>query len=216
MGKKGSRRGGSPNSLGNNEHSAKSPWSRENHTFQGGSTVFIFFHFLYFISFSFIFFHFLSCSFMFFHFLSFSFIFFHFLSFSFIFFYFLSFLLVLLFFLGCSKSFFLHRFPYDFLLKLLCKNHFFRPSRGVPHWASLFSHVYFCIFFHFRFLFQFLSMFFLFFFCFHSFIFYSVTFLFLFPSKKVSSFFILFLFFFFSGAQNLWRHSRFLGEKCTF
>ena len=46
LGKKGSRPGGSPNSLGNDEHSGKA---------------------LYFLSFSFIFFHFLSCSFMFFH-----------------------------------------------------------------------------------------------------------------------------------------------------
>ena len=56
--KKGSRPGGSPNSLGNNEHSGKA---------------------LYFLSFSF---SFLSLSFMFFHFLSFSFIVFHVLSFT--------------------------------------------------------------------------------------------------------------------------------------
>ena len=45
-------------------------------------------------------------------------------------------------------------------------------------------------------------MFFLFFFFFLDFPF---VFIFL---KNVSSFFILFLFFLFSGAQNLWRHSR--------
>ena len=43
--KKGSCPGGSPISLGNNEHSRKALWPRENHTFEGGSTVFIFFHF---------------------------------------------------------------------------------------------------------------------------------------------------------------------------
>ena len=63
-GKKGSRPGGSPNSLGKNEHSRKALWSRENHTFEGGSTVFILFHFLPFsfiaFSFPFIFFPFLS------------------------------------------------------------------------------------------------------------------------------------------------------------
>ena len=40
------------------------------------------------------------------------------------------------------------------------------------------------------------------------FIFYSFIFLLFSFKKKVSSFFILFLFFLFSGAQNLWRHSR--------
>ena len=39
LGKKGSRPGGSPNSLGKNEHSEKALWPRENHTFEGGSTV---------------------------------------------------------------------------------------------------------------------------------------------------------------------------------
>ena len=35
-----SRPGGSANSPGNNEHSDKAPWPRENHTFEGGSPVF--------------------------------------------------------------------------------------------------------------------------------------------------------------------------------
>ena len=85
LGKKVSRPGGSPNSLGNIEHSEKA---------------------LFFLSFSFIFFHFLSFSFIFFHFLSFSFIFFHFLSFLFF--------SSCSFFLGCSKFFFLPRLPHDF------------------------------------------------------------------------------------------------------
>ena len=67
-----SRPGGSPNYLGNNEHSGKA---------------------LYFLSCSFIVFSFHSFSFIFFHFLSFSIIVYHFLSFSFIFFHFLSFFL---------------------------------------------------------------------------------------------------------------------------
>ena len=36
----GAPRGGSPNSLGNNEHSEKALWPRENHTFEGGLPVF--------------------------------------------------------------------------------------------------------------------------------------------------------------------------------
>ena len=40
LGKKESRPGVSPNSLGNNEHSGKALWPRENHTFEGGSPVF--------------------------------------------------------------------------------------------------------------------------------------------------------------------------------
>ena len=46
----------------NNEHYGKALWPRENHTFEGGSTVFIFFHFL---SFSFMFLHVLYFSFIF-------------------------------------------------------------------------------------------------------------------------------------------------------
>ena len=86
--KKESRPGGSPNSLGNKEHSAKA--------LSFLSFFFHFFIFFHFLSFSFIFFHFHLLSFIFLDFLAFSFVFFHFpsfLSFSFIlfFFYFLSF-----------------------------------------------------------------------------------------------------------------------------
>ena len=109
----------------------------------------VFFHFLCF------FFHVLSCSFMFFHVLSCCIMFFHFLSLFFSIF-------SPSFSLGCSKSFFLHRLPHDFLAKLLCKTIFWAVSGGTPL-GPLFFLVYFFIFFHFRFLFQFLSMFFFYF-----------------------------------------------------
>ena len=80
---KGSRPGGSANSLGNNEHSTKA---------------------LHFLSFSFLFFPFLSFSFLC---LSFSFIVFHFLSLSFIVFHCLSLSFVFFLFVGCSRSDFL-------------------------------------------------------------------------------------------------------------
>ena len=155
-------------------------------------------------TFSFIFFHFRSFSFIFVHFLSFSFIFFHFRSFSFIFVHFLACSCIcfhfhfLFLFLSCCSFFsrvlkilfFLPRLPHDFLLKLLCEKSFFGPSRWVPHWALFF---FFCLIFHF------FSFSFSFSISFHVFFFFS---------KNVSSLFILFLFFLFSGAQNLWRHSR--------
>ena len=150
----------------------------------------MFFHFL---SFSFIFSHFLSSPFIFFHVRSCSFIFVHFRSFSFIlisfsfivFFLFFSFLfffffLLVILFSRVLKILFLPRLPHDFLLKLLCKKSFFLAFSGVHLPLGFF----FSSHFH---LFDFRSFF---------------------LKKKVSSFFILFLFFLFSGAQNLWRHSR--------
>ena len=90
--KTGSRLGGSRNSPGNNEQSEKALWTRENHTFVGGSPVFS--RKVYILKWSIfvallggipIFLwenaHSLSCSFIFFHVLTFSFIFFHFLQF---------------------------------------------------------------------------------------------------------------------------------------
>ena len=124
---------------GNNEHSGKALWFRENHTLEDGSTISIFFHFscfffffhflvfflhlfiLSFFSFFLLFSHFLSF-FHFLHVLSFSVIFFHFLSFFFP----LFFLLVLLsFFSGAQNPFFLPRLSHDFHLKPLCKKSFF-------------------------------------------------------------------------------------------
>ena len=164
LGKKGSRPGGSPNSLGNNEHSGKALWPKENHTFESGSTVF--------------------------HFLSLSFIFFHCLSFSFIFPLFFSLLVLLvLLFSRVLKIFFFPRLPHDFLLKLLCKKSiFWAVSGGTPlgPFCVLLSILMF--FFHFRFRFQFLFMLFLFFFCF-SFFHSLFLYFFVFLGKKVSSFF---------------------------
>ena len=82
-------------------------------------------------------------------------------------------------------------------------------GRGYTMGPYFFSLVYFFIFFIFVFFFNFFPCFsffsfvFPFFFIFHFFLFLLFSF-----QKIVSSFFILFLFFLFSGAQNLWRHSR--------
>ena len=103
------------------------------------------------------------------------------------------------------KIFFsLPRLPHDFLLQLLCKKSFFWAiSVGTPLGPLFFS----CLFFHvFSFSFYF-SIYFHVFFLF-SFVFPFNSFIFLLFSLKKSSFFIVFLFFPFSGAQNLWRHSR--------
>ena len=150
-----------PNSLGNDEHSAKALYFLSfSFIFHFLSLSFIFVHFrsfsfifFDFLLFSFIFFHFLLLSFIFFHFVDFSFIFFHlfsffhFLSFSFIFifFHFLScsfFLLVLVFFSGAQNRFFASiasRFP---VKALMSKKIFLGPSRGYPI-GPFFSLVYF-------------------------------------------------------------------------
>ena len=89
--KKGSRPGGSPNSLGNDEHSGKAlsfvSFSSIFFHFLSFSFILIFFHlfFFHFLSCSFMFFHVLSCSCIFLYFRAFSCIVFHFLSFSFMF-----------------------------------------------------------------------------------------------------------------------------------
>ena len=149
--------GGFPFFLGNNAHSGKALWSRENHTFEGGSTVFIFFHFL---SFSVIFFHVLSCSFIFLR--SCSFMFFHFLSF-----------------LSFSYVHF-RSFSHEFLLNLSCKKINFQGRLGGKKTAPLalffFSSI-FSLFFIFVFFFNFFPCFSFFCFVFHFFIFYSFIFL---------------------------------------
>ena len=131
QGKMGSRLGGSPNRLGNNEHSAKALWPRENHTFEGGSTIFfsfIFFSFLALFSFIIFFHHFLFIFFSFsFHFLfipiSFTLIPFHFLSFCFFFFFFhfhfLSFSFILFFLSGAQNLIFCASISFRFLLTVL-------------------------------------------------------------------------------------------------
>ena len=122
-----------------------------------------------------------------FHFLSFSFIFFHFLSFSFIFFHFLLFSFIFFHFLSFSFSFFQFlsvSFSFNFLGRLG------RYSIG----PSFFSLVYFFIFFIFVFFFNFFTCFPLLFLGFSFFIFLLFSFCF---SLSL-----------FSGAQNLWRHSR--------
>ena len=112
------------------------------------------------------------------------------------------------FFSRVLKIFFWPRLPGDFLLKLLCKKHFFGRLGVYPTGPLFFfSCLFFPLFFHFRFLFQFLSMLFLFFLCFSFFNFYSFIFLLFSFFFRNSSFFMLFLFFLFSGVQNLWRHS---------
>ena len=131
-GKKGSRPGGSPNSLVNNEHSGKALY-------------FLSFSFMFVLSFSFIFFHFLSLSF-------FSVIFFH--CFSFFFSSCPSFF-------GVLKILFFPRLPHDFLLKLLCKKQLCGPSRAYPPIGPFFFlSILIFLFFFFVFFFQFLSMFF--------------------------------------------------------
>ena len=163
LGKKGSRPGGSPNSLWNNEHSGKALY------FLSCSFIFFHFHSLFFHCFfiSFIFFRFLSFSFSF---VSFSFIFVHcvFILFSFFFF--------LFFFSRALKILFLPRFPHDFLLKLPCKKSIFWAISGVPHWALFF---FSRLFFHF-FIFFIFVFFFNFFPCFSFFSFVVLFFLFYF------------------------------------
>ena len=118
--------------------------------------------------------------------------------------FFLFFLLVLLFFSGAQNPSFASnasRFPIKAFFSE--KIFIFVPSREVPHWALfLFSRLFF-ICFHF---FQFISMFFLF----HSlFLYFPVVFL----LKMFLPFSFCFFFVLFSGAQNLWRHSRILWGK---
>ena len=79
-----------------------------------------------------------------------------------------------------------------------------RLGRGKKNIAPSFFLVCFHFFIFVLFFNFFHRFFFLFSFVFHFFILYSFIFL----LENVSSFCILFLFFLFSGAQNLWRHSR--------
>ena len=212
LGRKGSRSGGSPNSLGNNEHSEKARWPRENHTFEGGSAVFSRKKCTF-----------LSgplCRFGISHFFSVESvhsgvpflaalqyssgrkvhlspssppIFFHFLSFSSIPSP-LPFFLLFFFFLGCSKILFFASIVTRFLIK-------------APFFFFSFSFSFFTFFSCF-------SFFPLFFFFLHFFLYFP----FVFPEKDVSSFSILFsLFLFFSRVLKICGGTPgFLGEKCTF
>ena len=137
-----------------------------------------------------------------FHFLSFSFIFFHFLSFSFfIFCHFLSLFLVLLF--SGAQNPLIALIASRFLIKALVQYINFLGRLGrYPIGPSFFLLSFFHVF-HFRF--QFLYMFFLFFL--FQFLFPYFPFVFS-PPKKIHPFSFCFSFFLFTGAQNLWQHSR--------
>ena len=220
------RPGGSPNSPRNNAYSGKALWPRENHTFEGGSPVFSwekctflsgpflsFRHVQLFQRKVFI----LECpswrhssipsgrAHILFHFL-------HFLSFSFFCFHFLFPFFFLYFFSGARSLFFcLDCLTISYQSSYVKKTFFWAVSRSTPLGPLFFS--YLSLFFIFVFFFNFFP-------CFSFFPlffpFFNTLFSFFLLKKKVSSFFILFLFFLFSGAQNLWRHSRIPCKKCTF